>query len=179
MAKPICGGFTFGGGTEHLRELGHAPRRRQERSTASSATRSIPISFGPSQNERAGSDQAKNATKAVTTNVEKEILELEAERCSAMIAGNEPALRDLLHEDMIYTHATGSADTKATFLDAIKSRKFRYRGIVHTKEQVRMYGNTALVSGQAEIDMDVEGAPRTLNLCYLAAWMIARQILQT
>ncbi len=104
------------------------------------------------------------------TSIENEILELEAERCAAMISGDESTLRRLLHDEMIYTHSSGFADTRSSFIDAITSGKFDYKKIEHVKERVRFYGTTALVSGEAAIEIDVAGAPRTLNLCYLAAW---------
>jgi hypothetical protein len=101
---------------------------------------------------------------------EKEILELEETRCAAMIAGDVAALQRMLHEEMIYTHSSGSADTKTSLIEAIRNGKFAYKQIDHSKERVRFYGDTALVSGQAVILIDVDRAPRTLNLCYLAAW---------
>jgi ketosteroid isomerase-like protein len=110
----------------------------------------------------------------MSTGTDSEILALEAERCAAIIAKDEAALRRLLHDDMIYTHSSGLADTKSSFIDAVCSGKFDYKRIEHTKEQVRRYGDTALVSGQASIDIDVEGEPRKLNLCYLAAWARTR-----
>ena len=106
----------------------------------------------------------------MATSADREILDLEAQRCAAIIAADAAALRRLLHEDMIYTHSSGLADTKSTFIEAIVGGKFIYKRIENTKESVRLYGDTALVSGQAAIDIDVEGAPRKLNLCYLAAW---------
>lgn len=106
----------------------------------------------------------------MTPSTEKEILELEAERCAAIIASDESALSRLLHDDMIYTHSSGLADTKSSFIEALKSGKFDYKRIENQGERVRLYGDTALVSGQAAVDIDVEGAPRTLNLSYLAAW---------
>jgi ketosteroid isomerase-like protein len=110
----------------------------------------------------------------MSAGTDKEILELEAQRCAAILGKDEAALRRLLHDDMIYTHSTGLADTKSTFIDAVCAGKFDYKRIEHSKEQVRMYGDAALVSGQASIDIDVEGVPRKLNLCYLAAWTRTR-----
>ncbi|MGB8432769.1 MAG: nuclear transport factor 2 family protein [Burkholderiales bacterium] len=107
----------------------------------------------------------------MTTNTESEILALEAERCAAMLSGDESAMRRLFHDDMIFTHSTGLAETKSSFIGSIASGKFDYKRIEQSKERVRLYGDTALVSGQAEIDIDVDGAPRKLNLCYLAAWV--------
>ena len=106
----------------------------------------------------------------MATSAETEILELEKQRCAAIIAADAAALHRLLHADMIYTHSSGLADTKSTFIEALASGKYAYKRIENTKESVRLYGDTALVSGQAAIDIDVEGAPRKLSLCYLAAW---------
>lgn len=106
----------------------------------------------------------------MTANIEQEILALEAQRCAAMLSADESALRRLFHDDLIFTHSSGLAETKSGFIDAIKSGKYDYKRIVQTKERVRLYGDTALVSGQAVIDIDVGGTPRTLNVCYLAAW---------
>ena len=107
----------------------------------------------------------------MSTDTESEILGLEGERCAAMLSGDEPAMRRLFHDDMIFTHSSGLAETKASFIGSIASGKFDYKRIEQSKERVRLYGDTALVSGQAVIDIDVDGAPRKLNLCYLAAWV--------
>ena len=106
----------------------------------------------------------------MTTSIEQEILKLEAERCAAMLSGDEAAMRRLFHEDMIFTHSTGLVETRSSFIGGITSGKHDYKRIEQTKERVRLYGDTALVSGQAAIDIDVDGVPRQLNLCYLAAW---------
>jgi ketosteroid isomerase-like protein len=107
----------------------------------------------------------------MTQDTEKEILALEAQRCAAMLSGDEAAMRHLFHEDMIFTHSSGLAETKSSFIGSIANGKFDYKRIEQTKERVRLYGDTALVSGQAAIDIDADGAPRKLNLCYLAAWI--------
>lgn len=106
----------------------------------------------------------------MTVNAEQEILALEAQRCAAMLSADESALRRLFHDDLIFTHSSGLAETRAGFIGAIASGKYDYQRIEQTKERVRLYGDTALVSGQAAIDMNIDGTPRKLHVCYLAAW---------
>ena len=101
---------------------------------------------------------------------EKEILALEDKRYAAMVAKNETALADLFAEDLVYVHSTGAVDTKASYIAAIKSGKFNYAKCDRFEEKVRIYGDTALVTGRAVFEAVVEGTPKTLRLRYLNVW---------
>lgn len=101
---------------------------------------------------------------------EKDILALEDKRYAAMIAKNEAALADLFADDLIYVHSSGGVDTKASYIAAIKSGKFDYRKCDRFEEKVRVYGDTALVTGRAVFEAVVEGTPKTLRLRYLNVW---------
>jgi len=102
--------------------------------------------------------------------VEKEILALEDKRCAAMTARDADALAAMLHVDLVYTHSSAVVDDKATYVDAIRSGRTRYHSIERSEERVRAYGDTALVTGNAEIEVDVNGQHKSLRLCYLDVW---------
>lgn len=102
--------------------------------------------------------------------VETEILALEEERCAAMTAGDAEALAAMLHDELVYTHSSGVVDDKSSYLEAIRSGRTRYHGIERAAERVRVYGDTALVSGNADIEVDVAGQHKSLRLCYLDVW---------
>lgn len=106
--------------------------------------------------------------------MEKEILGLEDQRYAAMIAKDEAALEKCFGDDLIYTHSSGAVDTKASYIAAIKGGKFNYIKCDRFEEKVRVYGDTALVSGRAVFEAVVEGAPRTLRLRYLNVWTKAQ-----
>lgn len=106
----------------------------------------------------------------MVTATEKDILALEAGRYAAMIAVDEAALEKYFSDDLIYVHSSGAIDTKASYIAAIKSGKFRYLKCERFEEQVRIYGETALVTGRAVFEAVIEGAPRTLRLRYLNVW---------
>ena len=103
-------------------------------------------------------------------NDEKEILALEDKRFAAMIAGDLGALEPMVHEELLYTHSSGITDTKASWLDSMRSGKVKYRSARCTERKVRVVNDVALVNGKAHIEADIGGAPRTLKLLFLNAW---------
>ena len=101
---------------------------------------------------------------------EKDILALEEERFGAMIARDFPRLQLLVHDELMYTHSSGVVDGKATWLDAMKSGRVKYKKAQCTERKVRMYGDTALITGRAQIEAEIGGEPKTLKLLFLNAW---------
>ncbi|HXI36856.1 MAG TPA: nuclear transport factor 2 family protein [Burkholderiales bacterium] len=100
---------------------------------------------------------------------EKEILALEDKRFAAMV-GDLAALEALLHDDLLYTHSSGLTDTKASWLASMRSGKTRYKSGTWSERKVRFAGDTALVTGRAQLEAEVNGQPRTLRLVFLNAW---------
>ena len=105
----------------------------------------------------------------VGTNEAKEILALEDKRFAAM-TGDLAALEALLHDDLLYTHSSGLTDTKASWLASMRSGKTKYKSGAWSERKVRFAGDTAFVTGRAQIEAEVNGAPRTLRLVFLNAW---------
>jgi ketosteroid isomerase-like protein len=101
----------------------------------------------------------------------KEILALEDRRYAAMTGGDMKALADLVHDELVYTHSSGLVDGKASWLESMRSGKVRYKKVVRADEKVRLFGDTALVTGRADIEADVGGQAKTLKLRYLNAWV--------
>src|SRR5438105_3369289 len=98
-----------------------------------------------------------------------EIHALEDQRFQAMVAADAAALDKLLNDGLVYTHSSGSVDTKASLIESITTRR-QYQGIERPKEEIRLFGDTAVVAGQARINLG--GAnPRTLNLRYTDVWV--------
>jgi ketosteroid isomerase-like protein len=100
----------------------------------------------------------------------KEILALEDVRFKAMVSGDVKLLDELSHEDMIYTHSSAVVDTKASYLEALRSGKTRYKSQKRFEERVRLCGECALVTGRAEMEAEVNGVQKTLRLRYLDVW---------
>lgn len=101
---------------------------------------------------------------------DKEIFALEDKRYAAMTGRDFGALEALVHDQLLYTHSSGITDTKASWLDSMKSGRTRYKSANVTERKVRFFGDTALVTGKAQFEAEVNGAPRTLRLCFLNVW---------
>jgi len=101
---------------------------------------------------------------------EQDILALEDKRFGAMTGKDWKTLDGLLHEQLLYTHSSGVTDTKAVWMDAMKSGRTTYKSVKHGERKVRLYGDNALVTGKAQIEAEVNGQARQLRLCYLNVW---------
>ena len=101
---------------------------------------------------------------------EKEILGLEDKRFGVMIARDFAALDKLVHGELLYTHSSGVTDTKASWLESMKSGKVKYKSVSCSERKVRFFGDVALMNGRAAIEVDIAGQPKSLRLLFLNAW---------
>jgi hypothetical protein len=101
---------------------------------------------------------------------DKELLALEARRFDAMIARDFAKLDALVHDELRYTHSSGVTDGKASWLDSMRSGRVKYQSARCSEQKVRIYGETALITGRAQIEAEIAGQPKTLRLLFLNAW---------
>ena len=101
---------------------------------------------------------------------EKEILGLEEKRFAAMVARDFSGLEALVHDQLRYTHSSGVTDGKATWLESMKSGRVKYKKATCSEQKVQIYGDTALITGRANIEAEIGGQAKTLRLLFLNAW---------
>ncbi len=97
----------------------------------------------------------------------------EDERYAAMLAGDVAALERLLDPDLVYTHSSATADSKASYIDGVRSGRWRYRTIERSEETIVVRENAALVFNRARIDILIGGEPKALDNRMLAVWLRA------
>ncbi|HEY5898494.1 MAG TPA: nuclear transport factor 2 family protein [Burkholderiales bacterium] len=102
---------------------------------------------------------------------EKDILALEERRVAAMTQQDFGALEQLVHDQLVYTHSNALVDDKAAWLESMKSGRVKYKTASVSEQKVRIYGDTAFVTGRAEIGAEVGGQAKTLRLRFLDAWI--------
>jgi ketosteroid isomerase-like protein len=101
---------------------------------------------------------------------DKEILALEERRFAAMIARDFEKLESMVHDQLRYTHSSGNTDGKASWLESMKSGRVKYKKAGCSEQKVQIYGDTALMTGRASIEVDIGGQPKALKLLFLNAW---------
>jgi ketosteroid isomerase-like protein len=96
---------------------------------------------------------------------------LESRRYRAMCEADAATLGELLADSLVYTHSYGGADTKASYLDGIRSKKWVYRNIERPIEDIQVHGDCAVVTGQIRIELLSDGKPKTLNSRFTNVWV--------
>jgi ketosteroid isomerase-like protein len=81
----------------------------------------------------------------------QEVLLQEEKRYQAMISRDFDALGQLLSDDLVYTHNNAVVDDKPALLKRIQDRVAVYLKIARSDVKVRLYGDTAVVTGHADI----------------------------
>jgi uncharacterized protein (TIGR02246 family) len=92
---------------------------------------------------------------------------------SATVAGDEAALGQVLAEDLSYTHSNGDTDTKTAFINNLKSGARKYHKLDHESMDVRLYGNTAILTATAQVATSQKGGSVTpAHLRFIHVWVL-------
>ena len=91
---------------------------------------------------------------------------------SATVAGDEAALKQILADDLTYTHSTGDTDKKAAFIGNLKGAR-KYHKLNHESMDVRLYGNTAVLTATAQVETSQNGgAVNAAHLRFIHLWVL-------
>ncbi len=103
---------------------------------------------------------------AAAADARQAVLAAQDARFAATIRGDVQALATMMSDDLTYTHSSGVTETKAEFLDAIRSGKYLYRSIAASDRRVRLHGDAAVVSGPAHIVIEPGGKRTEIDLYF-------------
>jgi ketosteroid isomerase-like protein len=91
---------------------------------------------------------------------------------AATVAGDQATLYQVLANDLTYTHSNGETDTKAVFIDNLKTGVRKYHKVQHESMDVRIYGNTAVLMATAQIETSQKGGPVSpAHLRFIHVWL--------
>lgn len=79
--------------------------------------------------------------------IAQQLIELEAQRCRAMLAADFVRLREILHPDLIHVHAKGQVDGYDSYF-ASGGVKVHYLTLDRSDLEVRLLGDSALMTGR-------------------------------
>ena len=98
------------------------------------------------------------ADRTVTdTQLKAEVLRVDAQREKALGDGDVAALERIDADNMVYTNWRGVTLTKAQHIALIKSRKLTFHTFKHRDVQVRIFGQTAVVTGTSRTHVVYKG----------------------
>ena len=102
----------------------------------------------------AGAPSAADAT-------EQAVLAAHERRRDATLAGDAEAVGSMMTDDLTFTHANAVVETKAEFLDALKTGRYQYKSLTDEEREVRVHGDAGIVSGTCRIVVTAPGRTST------------------
>ena len=98
------------------------------------------------------------------------ILALEARRCAALLSADIADLTRLFADDMVWIHGSGKSDGKAGMPDTIASGKTRYLDIENSRQNIRFFGQTAIVDGLVDLRLNLAGEVKQIHSRFTICW---------
>ena len=94
----------------------------------------------------------------------QEVLAIERQRFAAQVRKETTFLHRVLGDDLIYTHSSGTVDSKASFIESIASGRLDYREATPERLEARLFGDVAVLTGTARIRVQVKDQPLALHI---------------
>jgi Domain of unknown function (DUF4440) len=99
-----------------------------------------------------------------------EALASEDARYAAQMGDDFGSLQKLLGNDLVYIHSSAVVDTKASYIDSMKSGTVKYRVMRRSDVTVRTYGCVAIISGLGNFDVTVKGQDMAVEIRFHSIW---------
>jgi len=96
-------------------------------------------------------------------NEEAEIRGAEDARIASLLAGDCDKLAGLLADDLVHIHANGLVDSKASYLASVREKLY-FLKIERPELQIRLFGDTAVVTGKLNQTMRIRDSGAVLEL---------------
>jgi len=113
---------------------------------------------------------AAGAQGCIGTITVDEATKAEDARFAAQMSGDGAAMQRLFGDDLVYIHSSTVQDTKASFIESIRSGNVKYRSMKRSDVKVRTYGCIAIVTGHGNFEVTARGQDLSLDLLYHAVW---------
>lgn len=95
----------------------------------------------------------------------------ELRRFEATTQRDYKALAALLADDLVYTHSSAAVDSKASYLESLTSGRVTYKTIQPRDLKVRVYGDLAIINGEATMSVDANGEAINNTLRFTDVWV--------
>jgi len=100
-----------------------------------------------------------------------DIGQLEQQRIQALLDVDMPALYAIYADDFFYNTASGVSLTRSEYLPRYQSGELKVNKSTSEGREVRVYGDTAIVTGIVHVDATIKGENTNLHLRYLNVWV--------
>ena len=102
--------------------------------------------------------------------MEHELKQLDDKRVEAMLQGDAETLARICDDDLIYLHTGGRVETKALWIESIRTGSHPYKQFDREDVQARVYGDTGVVTGLSNVIVHSRGEDRSFKIRFLAVY---------
>jgi hypothetical protein len=101
---------------------------------------------------------------------EDEAQRAEDARYAAQTSNDFAAMERLFGDDLVYIHSSAAVDDKASYIESMRSGTVKYKVMRRSDVKVRTYGCLALITGNADFDVNVKGQDLSVPLRFHTVW---------
>ena len=110
-----------------------------------------------------GSSRTEDAKLEIKTAHEK--------RRTATLDGDWKTVAEMMYDNLTFTHANAVVESKAQFIDALKTKRLKYQKLEDEQTQIRVVGTAGVVSGICHILVDASGNTIDLRVEFTELWV--------
>lgn len=108
---------------------------------------------------------------SATADTADDIERMEQQRGQAILNADMPTLYAIYADDFFYNRARGDSLTRSEYLPMYASGELKVNKAMGEGRDIRVYGDTAVVSGIVHVNATIKGENRDLHLRYLNVWV--------
>ena len=108
---------------------------------------------------------------SATADTGDDIERMEEQRGQAILNADMPVLYAIYADDFFYNRAGGDSLTRSEYLPLYASGELKVNKAMSEGRNIRVYGDTAIVSGIVHVNATIKGENRALHLRYLNVWV--------
>lgn len=103
---------------------------------------------------------------------EKEVLSISARKFVWMQNKQLDSLEAILDDRLMYIHSNGWVETKSEVIDDLKNGKLTYKQVKVIESNVRLWDDTAIVTGKGIFNVVLDGKPLEFNLGFSEVYIL-------
>jgi hypothetical protein len=104
------------------------------------------------------------------TDTAQAVLQAEEKRRQALLAGDLDALDALLSPALVYVHSSGGQDSKASYLDHMRSGTLQYQSMSFEALQAHPASSCCIVTGRMLAQVTRNGQPMSIRSLFMTVW---------
>jgi len=108
---------------------------------------------------------------ARAANVDEDLKKLETERAAAVVRGDAATLAKQRSDDYTFINVYGRMSDKSQMVDAFKNGQSKLASDELSDMKVRLYGNTAVITGKADVKGTLGGKDITGQMMFTRVYV--------